>query len=82
MKEKSAMQIEIAGHTDNAGPESYNMSLSERRARSVVRYLTEQGVDAKRINTLFFGESKPLESNSTSEGRRKNRRVEFKIVKM
>lgn len=82
MKEKSAMEIEITGHTDNSGPESYNMSLSERRARSVVRYLTEQGVDVRRINTLFFGESKPLESNSTSEGRRKNRRVEFKIVKM
>ncbi len=82
MHEKSGMQIEIAGHTDSTGPEEYNMQLSERRARAVVRYLTEKGVDASRIEVAFFGESKPVESNATIEGRRKNRRVEFKILKM
>jgi OmpA-OmpF porin, OOP family len=82
MKEKEGMQIEITGHTDAIGTEQYNLGLSERRAKAVVRYITEQGVDLKRISTLFFGESKPADTNDTPEGRRKNRRVEFKIVKM
>ena len=82
MNEKTGMQIEITGHTDATGPESYNLTLSERRARSVVRYLTEKGIDNSRIAVLFFGEQKPVESNANPEGRRKNRRVEFKILKM
>ncbi len=82
MSEKTGMQIEIAGHTDATGPESYNLGLSERRARSVVRYLGQKGIDEARMIVQFFGESKPLESNSNIAGRRKNRRVEFKIVKM
>ena len=82
MKEKSGMQIEIAGHTDNTGPEKYNMGLSERRAKSVVKYLVSKGVAADRISTVFFGETKPAVSNDTKANRRKNRRVEFKILKM
>jgi OOP family OmpA-OmpF porin len=82
MDEKTGMQIEISGHTDATGAESYNLGLSERRAKSVVKYLTEKGIEASRVTSLFFGESKPLETNANNEGRRKNRRVEFKILKL
>jgi OOP family OmpA-OmpF porin len=82
MNEKSAMQIEIAGHTDATGPERYNLGLSERRARSVVKYLTEKGIAQDRVSVQYFGESKPVNTNASPEGRRKNRRVEFKILKL
>ena len=82
MNEKSGMQIEIAGHTDNTGPESYNLGLSERRAKAVVKYLTGKGIVQDRIATLFFGESKPAVPNANRESRSKNRRVEFKILKL
>lgn len=82
MEERPTMTIEIAGHTDSTGPESYNLGLSERRAKAVATYLKEKGVGDQRISTLFFGESKPAESNETKDGRSKNRRVEFKIQKL
>ncbi|MBT1701596.1 OmpA family protein, partial [Fulvivirgaceae bacterium PWU4] len=82
MNEKPGMQIEIVGHTDNTGPANYNLGLSERRAKSVVKYLVDKNIDSKRITVRFFGESKPIDTNGTKEGRRKNRRVEFKIVKL
>lgn len=82
MAERDAMQIEIAGHADATGPETYNLKLSERRARSVVKYLTEKGVDQERISVVFHGESKPIAPNNTPDGRRRNRRVEFKILKI
>jgi outer membrane protein OmpA-like peptidoglycan-associated protein len=81
MGERQTMRVEIAGHTDATGPEAYNMALSERRAKAVVQYLVGQGVDKARIEVTFFGETQPIESNDTSEGRSKNRRVEFKIIK-
>lgn len=80
--ERPSMQVEIAGHTDNIGTDSYNMKLSERRANSVTKYLVEKGVAKERINTTFFGESKPIDTTNTKIGNRKNRRVEFKIIKM
>lgn len=82
MNEKPTLEVEISGHTDATGTEAYNLGLSERRAKSVVSYLTQKGVPADKIKTTFFGESKPIESNETKEGRRKNRRVEFKILKL
>ncbi len=82
MKEKSGMQIEIAGHTDDKGSEPYNLKLSERRARSVVKYLIDAGITQSRISVVFFGESKPVAPNITVPNRKKNRRVEFKILKM
>jgi OmpA-OmpF porin, OOP family len=83
MKEKPTLQIEIAGHTDASGPETYNLGLSERRAKSVMNYLIEKGeVEKGNIAVVFFGEGKPLDTNDTKEGRKKNRRVEFKILKM
>jgi outer membrane protein OmpA-like peptidoglycan-associated protein len=82
LNEKSAMEIEIAGHTDNVGPDAYNQALSERRAKTVVAYLIRRGVDKKRLAVQFFGETKPIDTNETEEGREKNRRVEFKILKI
>jgi outer membrane protein OmpA-like peptidoglycan-associated protein len=82
MNEKPAMQIEIAGHTDATGPDEYNLNLSKRRANSVASYLSQKGVDTSRMNVVFFGESRPMESNDTREGRKRNRRVEFKILKV
>ncbi|MCZ8217543.1 MAG: OmpA family protein [Cyclobacteriaceae bacterium] len=81
MKERAGMQVEIAGHTDANGPEAYNQKLSERRAKAVNDYLSSQGIDSSRIVVTFFGEQKPIADNKTKEGQRKNRRVEFKIVK-
>jgi outer membrane protein OmpA-like peptidoglycan-associated protein len=82
MSERPTLQVEIAGHTDNLGPDSYNLKLSERRAKAVTNYLVKKGVSHERISTTFFGESKPVDTTNTKAGKAKNRRVEFKIVKM
>lgn len=82
MGEKPTMEVEIAGHADATGPEQYNLTLSELRAKIVAKYLNEKGVGKERVSVTFFGETKPIETNNTKEGRRKNRRVEFKIKKM
>lgn len=72
--------IDIYGHTDSTGTDSYNQSLSERRADSVANFLVNSGVQRARLETRGFGESQPIASNSTEEGRSANRRVELKIV--
>jgi outer membrane protein OmpA-like peptidoglycan-associated protein len=82
MKEKSTMQVEISGHTDATGPAEYNLGLSERRAKSVSKYLEGKGISKERIKVLFYGESQPIDLSNTKEGNAKNRRVEFKIVKI
>src|SRR6478736_415199 len=82
MTEKPSMQVEIAGHTDSTGPDNYNMDLSERRAKSVGKYLIDKGVTAERISIVFFGETKLIDLTNTKAGNAKNRRVEFKILKM
>jgi outer membrane protein OmpA-like peptidoglycan-associated protein len=82
MNEKPTMQIEISGHTDSAGPDQYNLGLSERRAKSVVQYLDGKKIDKSRMNVVFFGETQPVDTNDTPEGRKRNRRVEFKILKI
>ncbi|HEY5746755.1 MAG TPA: OmpA family protein [Chryseolinea sp.] len=82
MTDKPTIQIEISGHTDTSGPEQYNLGLSERRAKAVMKYFSDKGVPKDRMTVLFFGETKPTESNDTKEGRKKNRRVEFKILKL
>ncbi|GHM99950.1 hypothetical protein WSM22_14400 [Cytophagales bacterium WSM2-2] len=82
MTEKSAMQVELAGHTDQTGPADYNMILSERRAKAVAKYLVEKGIATDRILVVFFGETKPIDLTKTREGNARNRRVEFRIVKL
>jgi outer membrane protein OmpA-like peptidoglycan-associated protein len=82
LQKESTMQIEISGHTDSMGPDRYNMALSERRAKTVVAYLVRRGISKKRLKVQSFGETKPVDTNDTEEGREKNRRVEFKILKL
>jgi len=82
MNEKPTLQVEIAGHTDSFGSDEYNMGLSERRAKSVGKYLMGKGIFKERISIVFFGETKPIDLTNTKAGNAKNRRVEFKILKM
>lgn len=72
--------IDILGHTDSTGSDSYNQTLSERRANSVSTYLGSRGVNNARLATRGFGESQPRASNITEEGRASNRRVEIRLV--
>ena len=72
--------VDIYGHTDSTGSDSYNQGLSERRADSVAAYLESRGVRGARIGTRGFGETQPIASNDTEQGRAANRRVEIKIV--
>jgi outer membrane protein OmpA-like peptidoglycan-associated protein len=72
--------IELQGHTDSKGSESYNQKLSERRATTVSGYLTDKGIAASRITIKGFGETVPKYDNETAEGRAQNRRVEFLIT--
>lgn len=77
---KGDWKLQIAGHTDNVGDAQKNLILSKQRAEAVKTYLVSKGVEAKRLNTLFFGETQPIASNDTAEGRQKNRRVEMTVI--
>ncbi|HNP62910.1 MAG TPA: OmpA family protein [Woeseiaceae bacterium] len=72
--------VEVAGHTDSTGTDSYNQGLSERRANSVSAYLQGRGVIPQRLITLGMGEARPIADNSTESGRQINRRVEITMV--
>lgn len=76
LKAEPAEMVKIYGYTDSTGPANYNMKLSDRRATSVASYLESHGVAASRIKTKGFGESDPVASNATKEGRAQNRRAE------
>jgi outer membrane protein OmpA-like peptidoglycan-associated protein len=80
LKEYPDTDIEIQGHTDSKGSDSYNMSLSERRANAVATYLRGRGIASSRIRTKAYGESAPVASNDTEAGRAQNRRVNFLIT--
>lgn len=80
LKKNTSMQIEIGGHTDNEGTDAANLILSQNRAKAVYNYLTENGIDAARLSYKGYGETMPLVSNSTAEGRANNRRTEFKVI--
>ena len=75
-----SLKIEISGHTDNVGSVSFNELLSQRRADAVVNYLVGKGVDKKRLSAKGYGQSNPVDSNNTAEGRALNRRTEFEII--
>jgi outer membrane protein OmpA-like peptidoglycan-associated protein len=72
--------IEVAGHTDSVGSDSYNQQLSQRRAESVASYLASRGVQRQRMMTLGAGKSRPIADNGTEAGRAQNRRVEITLV--
>ena len=71
--------IDVIGHTDSDGSEEYNMGLSIRRAESVREYMVSEGVDASNIDVSGEGESNPIASNATKEGRAENRRVDIHV---
>ena len=73
------VQVIIEGHTDNVGEIDSNQLLSEKRANKVLGYLIERGIPSSKLKALGYGETRPIRTNSTSEGRSYNRRVEFKI---
>jgi outer membrane protein OmpA-like peptidoglycan-associated protein len=81
LKENPTISVEIQGHTDSKGSDSYNLTLSDQRAASVVTYLvTNLGIDQSRLTSKGYGESMPIATNDTDAGRALNRRVEFKIL--
>jgi len=73
------IKIEISGHTDNVGKPDYNIELSQKRANAVKEYLIELGCNENYLYSIGYGDSKPIVSNSTDDGKAKNRRVEFKV---
>jgi outer membrane protein OmpA-like peptidoglycan-associated protein len=79
MQENPQLVAEIVGHADSTGPESYNMGLSQRRAEAVGNFLTQQGIAANRLRLSWHGETQPIASNATKEGRAQNRRVEVTV---
>ncbi len=79
LKKYSDTNILVEGHTDSDGPADYNQKLSEERAQSVADYAKSLGVDGSRFKTVGYGESQPIASNSTVEGKQMNRRVEVAI---
>lgn len=80
MKVDTKIRVEVGGHTDSVGDEAKNQGLSERRAKSVKAFLVNEGVDASRLTTQGYGESKPSDTNDTAGGRANNRRVAFKVL--
>ena len=73
------LRIQLNGHTDNVGSDSDNMTLSDARANAVKDYLQKKGIESKRLRAKGFGETVPIASNDTDEGRRQNRRTEFQL---
>jgi OmpA-OmpF porin, OOP family len=81
LKKYSQLQIELQGHTDSAGADQYNLSLSQRRADSVREYLVAQGVSASQVVAKGYGESQPIAANATPQSRAQNRRVVMKVLR-
>ncbi len=75
------LRIRLEGHTDDNGTDNYNLTLSQNRVNAVKEFLVANGVDASRIETSFYGESKPIADNQSEEGKSKNRRVEMHFIK-
>jgi outer membrane protein OmpA-like peptidoglycan-associated protein len=80
MSKRPPMRIRVEGHTDNIGSTTLNQNLSERRAESVKAYIVQRGIDPRRVQTVGYGPSKPIASNSTEFGRSLNRRTEIVIT--
>lgn len=80
LTENPNIKVEISAHTDSKGSDDYNMKLSQKRAESVVNYLIGKGITSNRLIAKGYGETQPIDTNDTEEGRQNNRRVEFKIL--
>src|SRR4029079_12109552 len=77
MKDNPDLKFEVDGHTDNSGAAQHNLSLSQQRAAAVKEQLVKMGIDASRLTTKGFGDSKPISDNTSLEVKANNRRVEF-----
>ena len=80
LQEYKEAKVIIEGHTDSQGADAANMTLSQKRADAVKRYLSTHGITADRMTAIGYGETQPQADNSTAAGRAKNRRVYFKLV--
>ncbi len=80
LKANEKVRVEVGGHTDAVGGDTYNQGLSERRAQSVRNYLIQRGIDAMRLDARGYGEYQPVASNTTRDGRSQNRRIEFRVL--
>jgi OOP family OmpA-OmpF porin len=78
---ETGLRVEIKGHTDYVGTEESNMQLSKDRALAIKSYLEQRGVEPSKITYSYYGESRPMDTNETPEGRLRNRRVEFELLK-
>ncbi len=78
LKRYPGLKVEIAGHTDSANSDAYNLDLSQRRAKAVLDYFVSKGVEADRLSAKGYGEAQPIADNDTAAGRFKNRRVELR----
>jgi outer membrane protein OmpA-like peptidoglycan-associated protein len=77
LKANPELKLEVQGHTDNQGNDDYNLKLSQKRAETVAAYLQLFGIDSGRLTPKGFGETKPVATNDTEDGRTRNRRVEL-----
>jgi outer membrane protein OmpA-like peptidoglycan-associated protein len=80
LKKNPSLKIEFGGHTDNVGSDQDNLTLSLRRAEAVQQYIVKNGIEASRLKFKGYGETQPVASNDSEEGRQKNRRIEFKVL--
>lgn len=81
MVKNPQIRIEISGHTDNVGSDAMNQKLSENRAKAVMDYLVEKGIDQQRLRSVGYGKTRPIDTNDTEQGRANNRRTMFEIIK-
>ena len=81
LKKNPYFYLEVSGHTDIKGGDEYNMDLSRRRAEQVIQHLRDRGIDESRLRLSFHGFEVPVADNDTDEGRKQNRRVEFRVLK-
>jgi outer membrane protein OmpA-like peptidoglycan-associated protein len=81
MQDNPTLEIEMSAHTDSYGSDDYNFKLSDNRAKSAMDYILSKGISPTRITAHGYGETKPVATNETDEGRQINRRVEFQILK-
>ena len=80
LNDNPAISIELGAHTDSKGSDEYNIKLSHNRANSVMQYILSKGISPERVSFKGYGETVPVATNETDEGRQLNRRVEFKIL--
>jgi outer membrane protein OmpA-like peptidoglycan-associated protein len=81
LQDNPLIRVEISGHTDNTGSTAYNKQLSQKRAQSVYDYLVQNGINGQRLIPKGFGSEQPIADNASEEGKQKNRRIQFKIIR-